>query len=112
MLGLVENVNICSSFKKQSHSYGKKENRISHGFIFKIKGCSEYIFEDKKITVNAGQVVFLPQGSSYKYYSYGDDTLYTSINFYANIENPLPCVYSLEDYLASNFIYESFTKTY
>ena len=110
MLGLIENVDICSSFKSQSHSYGKKENRISHGFIFKIKGYSEYIFEDKKITVNAGQVIFLPQGSSYKYYSHGDDTLYTSINFYANIENPSPLVYSLEDYLASDFIYESFTQ--
>ena len=110
MIGLIENVNICSSFKSQSRSYGKKENRSAHGFIFKIKGYSEYIFEDKKITVNAGQVIFLPQGSSYKYYSHGEDTLYTSINFYANIENPSPIVYSLEDYLASGFIYESFSQ--
>ena len=98
MIGLIDNVNICSSFKSQGLSYGKKENRISHGFIFKIKGSAEYIFKDKKLIVNAGQVVFLPQGSSYEYYSYGDDRLYTSINFYGTVENPSPCVYSLEDY--------------
>jgi AraC-like DNA-binding protein len=110
MIGLIEDVNICSSFKSQSISYGKKENRISHGFIFKIKGYTEYIFKDKKLTVNAGQVIFLPQGASYEYYSYGDDRLYTSINFYGTVENPSPCVYSLEDYFSSTFIFESFTE--
>ena len=110
MIGVIEDINIISSFKKQSISYGKKENRLSHGFIFKISGYTEYFFENKKITVNAGQVIFLPQGSSYEYRSYGEDSLYTSINFFAKVENPAPCVYSLEDYLASTFIYESFSE--
>ena len=110
MIGLIEDINIFSSFKKQSISYGKKENRVSHGFIFKISGYNEYFFGNKKITLSAGQVIFLPQGSSYEYYSYGEDTLYTSINFYGKVENPTPCVYSLKDYLASTFIYESFSE--
>ena len=109
MIGLIENVNICSSFKQQGRSYGKKENRASHGFIFKINGFAEYFFEDKKITLNAGQVIFLPQGSSYEYYCYGEGSLYTSINFFGEVENPTPCVYSLEDYLASDFIIERFS---
>ena len=110
MIGLIENVNICSSFKKQSASYAKKENRISHGFVFKISGYNEYHFKDKKITIKAGEAIFLPQGSSYECFSYGEDSLYTSINFYANVENPTPCVYSLEDYFAINFIHESFSE--
>ena len=49
MIGLIEDINIFSSFKKQSISYGKKENRVSHGFIFKISGYNEYFFGNKKM---------------------------------------------------------------
>lgn len=62
------------------------------------------------MTIYPGQAIFLPQGIAYERYSYGEDSLYTSINFYGKIENPTPCVYSLADYFALNFIVENFTE--
>ncbi len=108
MIGLIENVNIVSSFHKQSREYNKTQNRKSHGFIFKIEGSAEYSFGDKKLSTNAGQVIFLPQGINYEFTS--TSGLYTSINFYAEIENPEPCVFSLDDFYNADFIYNSFSE--
>lgn len=35
MLGLIEDVNIISSFRKQNISYMKYESRKSHGFVLR-----------------------------------------------------------------------------
>ena len=108
MIGLIENINIISSFHANSNPYRKIQNRKSHGFIFKIDGVAEYDFGDKHFSLSGGQVIFLPQGANYEYTSKGG--LYTSINFYADVENPEPCVFPLEDFYNTNFIFESFSN--
>ena len=108
MIGVIENINVISSFHAQSNIYRKIQNRKSHAFIFKIDGMAEYNFKEKKFLLQGGQVIFLPQGANYEYTSNGG--LYTSINFYADVENPEPCIFSLEDFYGTNFIFESFSN--
>ncbi len=111
MIGNVENPKIVSSFQSQSKPYGKKENRLTHGFVFKIGGSSEYIIGGERIRLSAGEMIFLPQGTSYEYTSQqGTDNLYTSINFRAEIENPEVRVYSMENFYKATFIYQSFSE--
>lgn len=109
MLGSIEEVNIISSFHSQSKAYRKIQNRNSHGFIFRIKGSAEYNFGDKIISMKEGTVLFVPQGANYEYIT-SPENLYTSINFYAKVENPTPTLYSLADFYHTSFIFENFSE--
>ncbi len=111
MRGYIEGVRIISSSIGMGKPYGKIQNRATHGFIFKIKGNSEYFIGDKIIRVSAGEMIFLPEGSTYEYRrEESGESLYTSINFLANIENPEVKVYSMESFYKANFIYQSFSE--
>ena len=106
MLGQIENVKIISSFQNRSKPYGKIQSRLSHGFIYRIKGEAGYFIAGRYVKAGEGEVVFLPKGSQYEYVtSKGEDNLYTSINFEADIENPEFRIYSLKDFPgASNML--------
>lgn len=110
MFDYLENLSIVSSFHQGSKTYGKIENRKSHGFVFKISGYTEYAFGDKRIRVNAGEMIFLPKGASYTYTTHPQGTLYTSINFEADFDNREISVYSLDDFYGYNYISRSFTE--
>ena len=109
MIGFVEDVNIISSFCGEAKGYGKVESRKSHAFIFRRTGSVEYDFGDKKITLTEGNAIFLPQGRSYEYTA-PPGAFYTSVNFYANVENPTPCIYSLDGFYDTDYIFESFSQ--
>lgn len=107
MFDFIKDLNITSSFHMQTKKYGKIQSRKTHGFIFKMDGATEYSFEDKRLTLKAGEVIYLPEGASYEYLR-AEEGIYTSINFHASVENPAPTVYSLSDFYDTNFIFESF----
>lgn len=111
MFDNMENLKIISSFHAARKPYGKVEKRKTNGFIFQLKGYSVYVFGSKTLTVNEGDMIFLPEGSSYVYKSYWyDENLYTSINFHANLENSQATVYSLEDFYGANYIANNFSE--
>lgn len=111
MFESMENLKITSSFHKAVRPYGKKQSRPTHGFIIKIKGCTDYFFENKSIRVNEGQMIFLPKNSSYYFTSdTRGENLYTSINFDADLHNPAVKLYSLNNFYEANYLYESFTE--
>ncbi len=66
MLGNMENLKIMSSFHKESKPFNKIKCRATHGFLFKIKCYAEFDFPGRKIRLNEGEVIFLPQGSAYE----------------------------------------------
>lgn len=111
MFGNMENLKIMSSFHKESKPVNKVQCRANHGFLFKIKGYAEFAFSDRKIRVNEGEMIFLPQGSAYEAttYSCGGNS-YTSINFCADMENPAIAVYSFESFPGASYICESFSE--
>lgn len=111
VFGNMENLKIMSSFHKESKKFNRVQYRATHGFIFKIKGYAEFAFSDRIITVNEGEVIFLPQGSAYEATTYyRDGNLYTSINFCAELENPEVGVYPFENFPAANYIYRNFSE--
>ncbi len=111
MFDYMENLKIISSFHKASKPFGKIQNRLTHGFIVKLKGYADYVFEDQCLRVNEGEMIFLPKGSAYEYTSYfQEENLYTSINFQADFDNPGIRVYSLENFYGASYIYQSFSK--
>ncbi len=110
MISNIKNINIVSSFHTQTKKYGKIESRKYHGFLFKITGLTDYFFNGKKITLSAGNVLFIPQGASYEYVSQSGDSLYTSINFFADVESPCPTLFSTSNFYKINFIYNDFSE--
>ena len=110
MFDYTDDVRIMSSFKKSSKPYGKIKNRLTHGFIFKIKGSTDYYFADKKITLKEGEFIFLPKGSSFTYTTSPGESLYTSINFQATLGNPSVRVYSTELCANAYYIIQNFTE--
>ena len=110
MFDYTDDVRIVSSFKKNSKPYGKISSRLTHGFIFKIKGSAEYHFADKKLTVNEGEFIFLPKGCAYTYTTAPNESLYTSINFQATLGDPTVRVYSAELCPHAYYIIQNFTE--
>ena len=111
MRGYIENPQIISSSKHESKPYGKIQNRATNGFIFKISGSAEYLVDGEILRVNAGEMIFLPRGSSYEYRTYGgEENLYTSINFLADVDDSEIRVYSMENFYRLNYIHQSFSE--
>lgn len=111
MRGYIENPKIISSFQNKNHPYRKIHNRATHGFIFKISGRSRYIFDGREIILSKGEMIFIPQGSSYEYETIGDEGgIYTSINFLADIESPEVSVYPMENFYRLGYINQSFSE--
>ena len=111
MSAYIENPKIISSSRLESKPYGKIQSRATHGFIFKIQGVSEYSIEGDTVRLNAGEMIFLPRGSSYEYCSHDVcGNLYTSINFLADVENPSIRVYSMENFYRLNYVHQSFSE--
>lgn len=111
MFDNMEDLKIISSFHKESKIYGKIEKRQSHGFIIKIQGRADYFIGEKTLSVNAGEMIFLPKGASYQYTSEpNEENLYTSINFQASLNNPQISMYALKDFYGADFLYQSFSE--
>lgn len=111
LISYTDDVKIVSSFHKNSNPYGKIESRLTHGFIFRTQGKAEYFINGKRIQVNAGEAIFLPKGSAYEYRTEQiSGTLYTSINFEANFENPKISVYPTNDFYGTSYITDSFSE--
>ena len=111
MVYAIENVKITSSFRKESKLYGKIESRKTCAFIFRIKGSCDYLIEGKHITLNEGEVIFLPSGTDYEYrVADENENLYTSINFTADFQTADPTVYSFKDFHRADYISQSFSE--
>ncbi len=58
---------VLSSILRDISIVGRRQMlcRRSHGFIIKLKGATEYCFEDKTWLLSEGQILFVEKGSSY-----------------------------------------------
>ncbi len=105
----MENLKIVSSLRQHSKKNSKIEARTANGFVIRLSGAVRYDFEDKSITVNAGEMIFIPQGTSYEYTTLSEKSLYTSINFKADIENSEVKLYSMDNFYESEYITDKFS---
>ena len=62
-----QGLRICSILQDQSiQGTRQMAGRRFHGFIIKLKGVTEYISGENRWLLEAGQILFVPQGSSYQ----------------------------------------------
>lgn len=110
MFNNIENLKIVSSFHRESKTHDKIENRKTHTFIISSAGPVIYDFDDKIISLNQGEMIFLPKGISYKCKTLSDKPIiYTSINFLGDLINPEPFWYSLENFYEADYISNHFS---
>ena len=109
MLENMENLKIISSLRQHSKKTSKIEARSGHGFVIRLSGSVRYDFADNSITVNEGEMIFIPQGTSYRYTTLSENSLYTSINFKADIENAEVKLYSMDNFYDADYISDKFS---
>lgn len=101
----ISNLNIVSSFSRESKPYNKIINRKYHSFIFRLTGQGLYFFDNKNITVKAGEMLFIPKGTTYSYKTNPDmKTGYTLINFLGDFKITTPRSYNLENFYDADYI--------
>ena len=62
-----QGLQICSILQDQSiQGTRQMAGRRFHGFIIKLKGTTEYAAGENRWLLEAGQILFVPQGSSYQ----------------------------------------------
>ncbi len=105
MFDNIENLKIISSLHKDCKAYSKIENRATHSFIIRICGSVLYEFCGQSFIAKAGEMMFIPKGSTYEYHALSDtECTYTSINFLGEINDPKPTLFSLENFFEAEYI--------
>lgn len=75
-------------------------SRASNAFIFRQRGESVYTFGAREVHLRAGEVLFVPRGSSYRVRQLAAvQSNYIALNFQAELPEPKPQVYDLSGLL-------------
>ena len=82
MFDNIENLKIISSLHKDSQLQSKIENRSTHSFIIRVTGALEYNFGDQTFIAKAGEVMFIPKGSTYTFSASDMGTKKGYLSFY------------------------------
>ena len=95
----IENLKIENIYKGSSAKQGTITSRKIATLVFRVSGNRLYDFYDRTFELNPGDIIFLPQGSSYEYKSQSDFPCgYVSINISADFLGSQPFAYSLEGF--------------
>ena len=107
MFDNIENLKIISVLKKVSKPGAFVSGRRSGGFNIRLSGTNEYTFEDKQITVGAGDVIFIPKGSRY-HYKTTEGSICLTINVDGVPDDAEIFVCSLTDFCDLDFLESQF----
>ncbi len=107
----VTELKVQSVVHKVSNPSGAMQNRKMDSLFIRVAGAMKYYFEDKTITVNAGEMIFIPKGSTYKYKIASEEaTICTIINLIGDFDETEPVRYSLDSYHYSNCLMYNFAE--
>lgn len=110
MFDNIENLKLVYSTHGISKPHQNSILRKSHVFNFRISESMLFKIDDRSITVSEGQMLFIPQGYSYTIEAVSKkDSQFTTVSFQADLKDPEPKVYSLENFSEANFFYNYFT---
>ena len=91
MLNHIENLELLDTRHGISVLHGTYTDRPSHALIFRLRGVSRYSFGDLTLPFAAGEVLFVPKGSSYETWCLSEEGgSYCLVNFQARIPNARP----------------------
>lgn len=110
MFNNMENVKLINIISDESCLRNSFKFRFSHAFVFKISGESIYNFKNCCLSLKQGEMLFIPKGSSYDVQRISDISEYVLINFDADISNPVPMIYSVDNYPEQGYIYHQLAK--
>jgi len=96
----IENLNIQNIHKgTASKTHSTVVNRKSNSFILRTSGSIYFNFYDKTFTVNTGDIVFLPKGSSFEWSTAPDTQCdYVAIRFEGDLTDASPSFYPFGDF--------------
>lgn len=109
----IENLKVESVVHQTSKPAGKTKKRKTSSFSIRVSGSMKYTFEDKSITVNAGEMIFLPQGSTHDYkVESEEESTCTIINFSGDIKDARAMRFSLKDFYDADFLMDRFAESW
>lgn len=106
MLENMENLKIIDILRGESIPVLSYNSRFSHGLSFKRSGETLYRFEGRELTVKAGELVYIPKGSTYTAVRMSESSEYVLINFDADIDAGQFQVFPMDGYPDLNYIYD------
>lgn len=107
----IENLKIEDIHKGKSKARSTVTCRKRSSFVLRTAGCSRYTFSDRIIDVHPGEIIFLPQGSSYDTAVISDiPSEYVALRFSADLDKATPSVYSIESFQDADEFANSLTE--
>ena len=101
----IENLKLDSAIRKVSKKYASVSRRAKHSFNIRVSGSMFYDFGDKRLTVEEGEMIFIPRGSTYLYRVVSEgDSVCTVINFDGDFGFTEPICFSLRDFYATEYL--------
>lgn len=112
MFGKIENLKLIASHKGIAKDVVSTKERKVHALFFRISGERIYNFNDgTSFNMKAGDVSFAPKGSSYHSVKISaEPTEYLAFYFDADISDPSPTVYSLENFSEKDYVVNHFCE--
>lgn len=110
MLNNIENFEIVTVLSKKSKLKGFVSKRKTDAFNIRVSGSMDYHFNDKTLTVNAGEMIFLPRGSNYTWEVTSEEEsncVIIHLNGHFNIDTLT--VYSIEKFIHNDVLINSFS---
>lgn len=99
MLENIEKINIISVHYGVSVFNKQFVNLPYNMFVFKIDGKSLYNFSNQQMSLSAGQVLFIPQGTNYyTTQAFPEGGHCVLLHFLADIKNPQPVLYNCNSF--------------
>lgn len=84
----VSNLEILSVWQGISTKASTYKDRFSHCIVYKISGRSKYETQSQLLTLEEGNILYIPKGCNYSVTSESaEETGYIAINFYADMPN-------------------------
>ncbi|MBO5340100.1 MAG: helix-turn-helix domain-containing protein [Oscillospiraceae bacterium] len=99
MLNNIEDLKLIDIVQGESVARGVFKDRFSHAFVCKLSGSSTYHFEGRALELKAGELLYIPKGSSYTVMrSSQEESCYVLMNFDAVVPEAVPRNYDLEGF--------------
>lgn len=110
MFDNIENIKLIYALIKERKKVSIND-RKSHILIFFTKGGGTYKIGKTSLNSSEGDIVYIPQGSSYTFEPTGDvPCYYLTITFLADIKNPRPTVFDGSNFPGLNNIIMNIRK--
>lgn len=106
----IENLKLISAAAGVIKNPNRVENRKFHSLIFRTSGRVSYFFDDITLTINSGELIYLPKGTSYEYTLLDEMCGYVSISFDAEIPDARPVIFSLDNFPDAGYICNHFVN--